>query len=543
MGYWYPCWLDPLLHGILQGVVLSLASLLTGAVANPVSYDLMKYVGAQALARLRDRGIRAAILRDTRQRLERYGLPDAQAQHLTQLVEDKQWLERGASLDVTTLATLVQTEMNERGYLPLEGDYLYRSLVESIAAAVGGHTFMTSLVTANFLAQHPRPINPASLFAFVDAMRRPETLGAELLAGILRDAGQRDARLAVNHAQKLELLGPYQLHFRGQGEAGRHLQDAVQRALAGETATLSAAHAAELTITAGHSVLDRLLGLVPGELTELELRPAPEMRTLRIRGPQGAEQQVAVELRRQPEQAMTLVFVDRPELTFTIRTTPTRWDWQFHFDLTQARITAADRNVLSSVRLLTSGRARVFDAQTQHHLFAVREDTAELRAVHRFAGLLVDLLDLDEYIGTHLGERVGLELDQPLTDAPMKMLSMAAQHARGGLVGEQITHTHHLELTSYWANFFSPGRTYWKRVTHALPYERGDLELTLEWRQPRLTFRDHQGRRLARARLPQHVGATVSVTLSGEVVAASIHRGEAGSRNRASEGDDAVGNQ
>lgn len=509
-------------------MAISIPTLFAGAVANPVTYDFMKYVGGEALARLRDRGIRRAIFRDTRKRLERYGCRPAQAEHLAQLVEDKQWLERGASLDVGVLSGLVQTEMKERGYLPLEGDVLYRSLVESVASALGGDTFTRSMVVANYLGIHPQPINPGTFFAFVDAMRHPETLGAELLGGILKDAGQHHARLAVNHKQKLELIGPYQLHFRGHGEGGVKLRDAVEQALAGGFARISALHTADITITAGHAVLDRILGLHPGGLTALELRAAPVTRALLIRGRHGAEQTVTVRLQRLPDQHLTLIFVERPDLIFRIEMSADTWDWRFHFDLGQGSITRADRDVLRGIRLLSSGYAQVFDGMTTKHLFAVKEDNADLGAVHHLTGLLVDLLDVDQYIAEHLGERVGLTLDGPLDEDVVRRVAIAAQHARHELVGTTRSHTHQMEMTEVWAGRFRPGHGFWARASYILPYESGTFEVTLDWRSPKVTFRDQRGRKLAQSRLADHVGEIVNLTFSGEVVEASLHREGAG---------------
>lgn len=507
-------------------MAVGLSSLIAGAVTNPVTYDLLKLLGARALARLKDRGIRTAVLRDTRDRLVRYGFPTEQAEHLAQLVDDKRWLERGASLDVVVLSQLVQTEMKERGYLPLEGDFLYRCLVESVASAVGGNAFTASMVAALFLERHPQPINPAPLLTFVNAMRHPEKLGAELLASILSDAGQTEARLAVNHRQELELVGPYQLHLKAHGEAGTLLRDAVQRALDGEQVVIDSTHTTDITLTAGHEVLDRVLGLLPGEF-ELRLGPVYPKRALRIRGLHGAESRITVEVQRQRDEGLTLVFVDRPALVFKIIMTPTSWRWQFHFDLVEASITPADRNTLLGIRLLTGGRAQVFDAQTDRHLFTFREGGSEIRAVHVSTGLLMDLLDLDRFLEALLGERVGFEMGEPLTARLVERVALAARHARRDLVGDRITHTHPFALTDDWAEFFGPGQNYWIAITHPLPHKCADLALTLEWRAPKVTFKDARGRRLARADLKRHVGEVVHVTLSGTVVDAAIHRAEA----------------
>lgn len=218
--------------------MVSVSGLIAGAISNPVTYDFLKFISTQGLARLRDRTIRKRVLQDTQERLLHNGLTPEQAEHLVQLVKDKRWLERGASLDVQRLSDLVTTEVKEAGYLPLEAELLYHALVSSIALAAGGNSFQTSMSVRSYLKDFPESVHTRTLVEFAHAMRHPEQLGAELLGDILQQAGQHQARLAVNHQKQLELVGPYQLHFQAKGEDALILRDAAMRAVNGEVITL-----------------------------------------------------------------------------------------------------------------------------------------------------------------------------------------------------------------------------------------------------------------------------------------------------------------
>ena len=248
----------------------------------------------------------------------------------------------------------------------------------------------------------------------------------------------------------------------------------------------------------------------------------PTQLPLRIRSQGGWDAAIDVELTPVPDGGMDVVFVNRPDLRFTIRMTTESWQWSFHFDLQDSAISANDQAVLQAIRLLTSGKARVFDQRTGKLLFTFTESSPQVRAVHASASFILDLLDVAQFAGLQTGMASNLLMDEPISQSLLDRVSMAARLARHELIDETVSYFHTFDLTEYWATTFQPHQKFWSRATFQIPFKQQPLELTVEWRCPRATFKDLNGHKLPRHHLPQAIGTAVQLKIVGKVAQAEL---------------------
>ncbi len=510
-----------------EGVVKALVSgaLDWSGVATNASYDVFKYLGSKALKRLLDPTLRKRILLDAQHRMITLGLSPHQAQFLADMAREKEFLQRGALQDVARLSELIQTEVNERGYFPFEGEALYRALIQAITAQLSSDTFTGSLLVGNYLATNPTPFSNSAVIQYSQALQEPEKLGGALLGRILKDAGHPNAKLVVGADGTLELTGDYSITLSADGPDGAKLHDALQRVQNGETVVIEASQMGSIRFSAGHSVLDRIQGFdTPPQAVRFSPAPQTLRRTLSARVRGVGEVSVDAQVKLLPDRkGFVITLVDRPNLRFVLTMSAERISWNFVADWTETQPDYEDRKIMQFLMYATHPSGQIVDERGKHILRQGKRPK-EFARVGWVAEANLYTIDLRQYVANELCGTFSLLLPR-LNEKEFKTLRDMARQSRDELdgVSQKIRGTFLLTkdaLHSLTGPTSKKGLYVEMTQFLSLP-DSTPLKLTKNFVRPKVTVWQ-KGKRIPRAKWAALAGQEAEIVFNGPISDAKL---------------------
>jgi len=508
-------------HSIVNEILSGLTD--WKAVTTIASYDLVKFIGARALERLRDPGVRRQILQYAERRLVEDGMSKAQARHLTIYVRDADLLNQGIREDVTRLETVVFTTFQASGYHPLEARAVYGALLMAIAVQLSPQPFPATMAAQTLLNTQVPKEQRETLFAFMEAQKFPERFGGQLLAQILTEAGQTGARLSVGAGGDLQLEGPVSIEMIATGWVRDRLQALPELLDQGQTLEIEPDLHGTLRLTAGHAVLDRLLHFDQG-MASMKFTPEPHrfQVPLLIRNQTGIEAEIEVTAQAdRAKETIDLTFVDRPEFSFRLTVAPDTISWSLNVDPAIAPVTQEDRKVLRFLSLFLSRDVRVYHSRPPQRL--LRNVTRELVEVGRTARLWLDLLDLQAFLASELpAATLDLKGFPELNRSMAQVIASLGRAARDDLVNQSIEFDAEVQLTESSLRLLGQAPRAAIRLTQEVTLS-GSTPLTITTVVPeaRLRFRAGQ-HQVQRKNLGELLGQSVQVSFTGTVSEATI---------------------
>ena len=491
-----------------------------GGVATNASYDFAKFIGSKALRRLLDPKIRERIQKDACQRMISRGVPAEQAKFLTALVEEKEFLQRGAMQDVARLSELIQKEVSERGYFPFEAEVLYQALVEALAGELASNSFVGSMLAGTYLATHPTPFAQDILYQFAQALREPEKLGGDLLGRILQEAGQHNAKLLVGADGQLELVGEYSFQINADAPDAGKLYDALQRVQGGETVVIEASKIGSIRFTTGHSILDRIQGF-DRHPQAVRFSPTPRVfkRTLHARVREFGEVAVDAQITLFPNrEGLSITLVDRPGFKFVITMTQQWFRWDFHIDWKEFPPQYEDRKVMKFLMYAAHPHGKIMDEKGKQ-LLRLSDRSEEFRRLSWVAETNLYIIDLHHFTTHDLNGQFNILLPE-LDDKEFKTLRDMARCARDELDGiEQNVRGDFLITDDFISSLTgknSKNGLYVEMTQFLALPDSMPLKLTKDFVRPRITLRQN-GKRIPRARWHTLIGQAAEVEFSGPV--------------------------